>query len=159
VLAEDAIARVVSPLSDEAELQQRLDAAFRQLEAEQPALAAFLSDELIEIDAPAGQGLAYFLFMLVFRAFRDGFGPRLPEVAGREIERAVQRLLADGEVRSQTCIANSYSEDAMAIGQPALMRVIQDELEHAPDEAGELAPIMQALLVEILAFTHAVLPA
>jgi hypothetical protein len=158
VLAEDAVARVLPPLADQTVLQQELDASFRQLEAEQPALAAFLADELNEFELPAAQALAYFLFLLVFRAFREGFGARLPAVAEREVEQALQRLLADGEVRSRTCIANSYSEDMVALNQPALMRVIQAELEHAPDEAGELGPIMQALLVEILALTHAVLP-
>ena len=159
VLAEEALARVLSPLSDHGALQENLDAAFRQLEREQPELATFLSDELTELGPQTAQALAYFLFLLVFRAFRDHFGARLPEVSAGEIEAALQRLLTDGEVRSQTCIAQSYSEDMVALGQPALMRVIQAELEQAPDDAGELSPIVQTLLVEIIALTHAVLPA
>jgi hypothetical protein len=158
VIADDALKGVVQRLSDHAKLQRRLDDAFRQLEREQPALAHFLSGELHDLELQAAQALAYFLFLLVFLAFRDGFGPRLREIAEDDVEAALAQLLADGEVRSQTCRANSFTEDMVALGQPALMRVVQGEIDNAPDEAGELTPIVQAVLVEVVALTHGVAP-
>jgi hypothetical protein len=158
VLADDALKGVVQRLADYKALQQRLDDGFRQLEREQPALAFFLSGELTELELQPAQALAYFLFLLVFMAFREGFGARLRELAEDDIDAALEQLLLDGEVRSRTCRAQSYSEDAIALGQPALMRIVQGEIENAPEEAGELSPIVQAVLVEIVALTHAVAP-
>src|SRR4051794_22982307 len=110
VLEEEALRSALSPLSEQERLQQHLDAIFRQLEREQPALATFLSVELTEFESQPAQALAYFLFLLVFRAFRENFGARLHVVPEAEVEAALQRLLADGEVRSRTCLAQSYSE-------------------------------------------------
>jgi hypothetical protein len=159
VIADDALKGVVQRFADHSLLQRSLDDGFRQLEREQPALAGFLSQELHDLEPQAAQALAYFLFLLVFMAFREGFGARLREIGADDIESAVEQLLTDGEVRSRTCLAQSYTEDIVALGQPALMRIVQGEIENAPDEAGELAPIVQAVLVEVVALTHAVAPA
>lgn len=158
VISADAIARVTGRLSDHRGLQQRLDMAFRQLEREQPQLTGFLAAELNELEAQPAQALGYFLFVLVFLAFREGFGARLREVAAEDLRAALEHLLADGEVRSRACSAGSYSEDIVALGQPALMHVVQSELENAPDGAGELSPVVQSVLVEIVALTQAVAP-
>jgi hypothetical protein len=159
VIADDALKGVVQRFADHTALQRSLDDGFRQLELEQPALADFLTHELHELDTQPAQALAYFLFLLVFIAFREGFGVRLREISGDDVECALEQLLIDGEVRSRTCPAQSYSEDMIALGQPALMRIVQGEIENAPEEAGELAPIVQAVLVEIVALTQAVAPA
>ena len=108
VLAEDALAQVLKPLSDHATLQENLDAAFRQLEHEQPALAGFLSDELIELEPQPAQALAYFLFLLVFRAFRDHFGVT-PE-----------------QVRAATCL------DKLSLQEPIMMDSTPSTNLHPP---------------------------
>jgi hypothetical protein len=158
VIAAEALHGVVQRLSDHTALQQRLDDAFRKLEREQPALARYLCVELHDLELQPAQAMAYFLFLLVFLAFREGFGARLREVADDDIEAVLAQLLADGEVRSRTCRVQSYTEDIVALGQPALMRVVQAEIDNAPQGAGELAPIVQAVLVEVVALTHAVAP-
>src|SRR5215510_11660734 len=105
VIADEALKSVVQRFADHAALQRRLDDGFRQLEREQPALARFLSLELHELELQPAQALAYFLFLLVFMAFREGFGTRLREIGDEDIETALEQLLADGEVRSRTCPA------------------------------------------------------
>ncbi len=156
---EEVLAGVVRSLSGEPAAQQRMDAAFRVLERDQPALAAFLASELTSLDQQAAQALCYFLSLAVFLAFRESFGPRLGRLSQHDLDAALESLVADGEVRGQTCQAGSYSEDVIAIGQPAVMGLLGCEIELAPEEAGDLGQVMQALLLQVLALTHAVAPA
>jgi len=157
VVPESVVLGVLRRFTSGKAMQPRLDAAFRTLEREQPALAEFLGAELSEIEAPEAQALGYFLFLAVFSAFRESFGSRLCAVGSDDLESVVDRLLADGDARSQAAPAETYSEDVIALGQPALMRLVRAEIEEqvAGDQAG---PILQALLVEIVALTSAVAP-
>lgn len=157
VVPESVVLAVLRMLTCGKALQPPLDAAFRTLEREQPALAEFLAAELSEIEVPEAQALGYFLFLAVFIAFRDSFGSRLCAIASDDLETVLDRLLADGDIRSRTSPTETYSEDVIALGQPALMRLVRAEIE---DEAAssEAGPIMQALLVEIVALSSAVAP-
>ena len=58
----------------------------------------------------------------------------------------------------------SYSEDAIAVGQPALIGLLRTEVDRAvqeqPDAPWEaLDPFYESLLVMVLVLTHAVAPA
>jgi hypothetical protein len=128
------------------------------LEGEQPALASFLGNELAELEDAAAQALAYFLFLSVFMSFRETFGERLAQVAQDDLDAVLDRLIADSEVRGAACQANSYSEDAIALGQPALMRLVHNELRDGNPDATDAEPMLQALLVLIVALTDAVMP-
>jgi hypothetical protein len=154
-----AVAAVLQRLTGAGSLQQPLDVAFRRLESEQPELAGFIAGELSELEQAEAQALGYFLFLLVFMAFDEAFRPRLRRLDGEDLDRALELLVVDGEVRSQTCLAGSYSEDVVAVGQPALMDTIRGEIKAAAERVPEVDPILQALLVEVVALTAAVAPA
>src|SRR5262245_22952986 len=100
---ERAVAEALRRLTGDQALQPRLDGAFRRLELEQPELAAFLAGELAELEQAEAQALGYFLLMLVYLAFHEAFGRRLRELDADDVEGALARLLADGEVRSAAC--------------------------------------------------------
>lgn len=153
-----AVAAVLQRLTAVASMQQPLDRAFRRLEAEQPELAGFIAGELSELEQPEAQALGYFLFLLVFLAFEEAFGRRLRRLEAEDLDAAIECLVADGEVRSQTCPAGSYSEDVVAVGQPALMDMLRGEIKAAAERIPEVDPILQALLVEVVALTTAVAP-
>jgi len=154
VVPEHAVLAVLRELGDDDLLRSRLDREFRRLEAEQPTLADMLSSELTGMD-PAGQALAYYLFLTVCASFREAFGARLGEVGDLDLDRAIETLLADGEVRSQTCIAGSYSQDVVALWQPAVMRLVHAEIDAARG-AADADPVLQVLLVLVVALTRAV---
>jgi hypothetical protein len=157
VVPEHVVTAVLRELGGDDGLRGRLDRAFRRLESEQPALAGFLSTELAHLDTPSAQTAAYFLFLTVCTAFRDTFGQRLAAVAERDLDGALQSLLADGEVRSQMCPARSYSQDVLAQWQPALMRLVHAEIDESRG-AAEVDTVLQVLLVLIVTLTRAVAP-
>lgn len=156
---ERAVAEALRRLTGDARMQPQLDAAFRRLESEQPELSAFIAGELSELEQPEAQALGYFLFVLVYLAFHEAFGRRLRPIDGDELEGTLAQLLADGEVRGAACRFGSYSEDAIALAQPALMTLVRGEVEDAAQKQTEVDAIMQAALVEILALSGAVLEA
>lgn len=157
VVSEDAVRAVLRSLTEGQAITTRLDGAFAQLEREQPALEAYLTSELDAIDEPSAQAFAYFLLLTVFMAFRRDFGARLSTVTSQDLALVVDRLVVDSEVRTQAYGADSYSEDRIAIGQPALMHLVRSEMQRGV--AGEsAAALLQTLLVEIVALTAAVAP-
>jgi len=156
---ERAVAEALRRLTAEQAMQARLDGTFRRLESEQPELAAFVAGELAELEQPQAQALGYFLFMLVYLAFTEAFGARLRTLEGEELEGALCQLLADGEVRGAACRFGSYSEDAIALGQPALMALVRGEVDEAAQQKTEVDAVMQTALVEIVALSSAVLEA
>src|SRR5262245_8706111 len=162
VVPEDVVDAVLRELGAGQRRRGDLDRMLRCLEDEQPALAAFLTDELAELTGAATQALGYYLFLAVCAAFRSAFGPRLSTIAQADLERALELLLADGEVRSRTCPAGSFSQDRVACLQPALMDAVMDELDLAQSAHGaplDVDTILQVLLVQVVALTRAVCPA
>ncbi|MGD8858535.1 MAG: hypothetical protein PVI30_00885 [Myxococcales bacterium] len=141
------------------DLREELDRTFRRLEIQQPALAEFVSAELGHIEGATGQALAYFLFLVVYLCFEDAFGQRLGRVVDEDVDSGLQRLITDGELRRSTCGGESYSEDAIALGQPALMTLVNEECDRAADATPDVDRIFESLLVEVLVLTQAVAPA
>jgi len=158
VVEHGVLVGTLSDLTAHGELRSRLDTVYRRLESEQPALAEFIAGELSEVDGAAGQALSYFLFLLVYLSFERAFPSRLQEVASGDLRVALERLIIDGEMRERHCPENSYSEDAIALGQPALMKFINAELERAADELSAAENLFEALLLEVLVLTEAVAP-
>lgn len=152
---DHVVLAVLRELGDDDGLRARLDREFRRLEAEQPTLAEMLSSELTGLEEAAAQALAYYLFLAVCAAFREAFGLRLGPVSELDLDAAIETLLADGEVRSRTCIAGSYSQDVVALWQPAVMRLVNAEID-AAQAAAHVDPVLQVLLVLIVALTRAV---
>ncbi len=143
-----------------------LDAGFRAMERTQPAIASFIAHDLASIDDPDAQGIAFFLAVVVVSSFEEAFGHRLGCVELADLRQALERLIADGELRGASGPGRFYSEDALAVGQPALVRLLRAEfdaaLEIAPRAKGDLGPaldvVYETLLVTTLALTHAVAP-
>jgi hypothetical protein len=154
------LARMVGTPAD---LSKRLDASFHELERRQPCLADFIAREIAQLNAPSVQALAYFLAVLVYASFQEAFGVRLAQVERSDVMRMFDRLIADGELRSGGAAGASYSEDAIAIGQPALVSLLRSEVDRAlaedPDGPWEsLDAFYESLLVMVLVLTQAVAP-
>lgn len=151
---ESTVAAVIKDLLRGDALRHELDATFRRLELRHPALAELVAGEVAEIDSAPGQALGYFLFLTVYRAFEQGFGRRLGPITHQQLDAALERLVTDSEVR-ETCAPATCSEDVLAIGQPALMQLIDRELRKA-ENSEELMPAFEALLVELIVLSEAV---
>jgi hypothetical protein len=164
VVDEETVVQVVQRVTREDDAVPVLEAAFDRLERRQPAMAGWLADELGSATELGAQTLTYFLFLIVFMSFDEAFGGRLAEVRRDDLARTFDRLAADGELRDATGPAGTYSEDAVSVSQPALMTLIHGEVERALDAAGQAGrqldvdPIVQALLIEVLALSAAVAP-
>jgi hypothetical protein len=168
----DVLREVRSRLLAEQSLALALDSAFRAIERRQPAIANFIAHDLAGIDAPSAQGVAYFLSMMVVLAFEEAFGRRLACVELADLTLAVDRLLADGELRASGNAGRFYSEDMLALGQPAILKLLRAEFDvalnslpanmdtqrDAADLADQLETFYQTLLVLTLALTSAVAP-
>jgi hypothetical protein len=151
-------------LSEPAGFARLLDAGFREMELRQPCLANYVAAEVTELPGPRVQGLGYFLAVLVFRAFEEAFGSRLASVQLQDVTSMLERLIADSQLRSQGAGGVSYSEDAIAVGQPALIGLLRAEVDRAVEEQPEqpweaLDPFYESLLVMVLVLTQAVAPA
>lgn len=138
-----------------------LGGGFRLMEQRQPALAAFVAYELSELVSPQLQEVAYGLSVFVFSAFDEAFGLRLRRVELSDINRALSRLVADSELRSTWVRGNSYSEDAIALGQPALIGCLRAEIERTISRQPEiewenLDRFYESLLAMVLVMTQAV---
>ncbi|HTU62212.1 MAG TPA: hypothetical protein VMF89_27325 [Polyangiales bacterium] len=141
-----------------------LSGSFRRMEQRQPALAAFVAFELSELASAPLQSTAYRLCVLVYGAFEEAFGPRVGRVELTDINRALSRLVADSELRSEWVPGNTYSEDAIAVGQPALIARLRAEVDRAVASQPaldweNLDRFYESLLVMVVVMTHAVTPA
>jgi hypothetical protein len=103
------------------------------------------------------------LTVVVFRSFEEAFGPRVSVVQLPDVSHMLARLAADGELRAGGAAGCSYSEDAIAIGQPALVGLLRREVDRAVAEDPEapweaLDVFYESLLVMVLVLTHAIEP-
>ena len=140
---------------------EELREGFLEMEQRQPCLAAYVAHELSELHLPQVQTTALFLSVLVFRVFEDAFGARLGRVELPEVNGALARLIADSELRAEHARGASYSEDAIAVGQPALLCCMREHIDRAvkrdPDLAWEtLDRFYESVLVMVLVLTQAV---
>jgi hypothetical protein len=163
-IAASVLSSVLGQLANgSSALRNELDAGFRELENRQPCLAEFMAGEVAQLPNAGVQGLAYFLTVLVFRAFEESFGVRVSVVQLADVTHMLARLAADGELRAGGAAGGSYSEDAIAVGQPALVGLLRREVDRAVAEDPQapweaLDTFYESLLVMVLVLTHAVEP-
>lgn len=171
VVDENAIGAVEDSLGDdsdeggtESELQSALDGAYREMDRLQPALARFLAEEVAEREDDLAQPVGYFLVVTVHMAFREAFPTRMKEIDQNALEVAIATLDADEELRKDDSAEMMESDDVVAMTQPALLHFVQHHLEQALEQAGgesdleAFDTIYRAVLVEVVALSHAVLP-
>ena len=162
-ITQAAVDSALSRIAHAGEGHERtLRAGFRDMEQRQPALAAYVAHELSELQLPEIQAEAYFLSVLVFRVFDEAFGARLSRVQLTDINRTLARLVADSELRAEHVGGATYSEDAIAVGQPALLCCLRAQIDRAVNGTPELAwesldGFYESLLVMILVLTQAVI--
>jgi hypothetical protein len=164
-VSADVVASVRARLlSQPPTLQARLDAAFRSIEERQSAVAAFIAEELANVEEPGAQAVAYFLAMLVVGSFEEQFGSRLAALQLSDLNQALAALIADGEVRGSGLAGRFYSEDAVTMGQPAVMKLVRAEIDRAAADVPEasasraLDAFYESVLVLVIALTRAVAP-
>jgi hypothetical protein len=163
-VGEEAVERVEARLGDEETLAEALDEGFRDLDRLQPALAALLAQEVASRRDELAQSLGYFLFVAVFLAFREAFPSRLGQVDGDAVAAAVGSLEADEALRADDPDEVIDSDDVVAMGQPAVLRFVQEHLQEALDvledeaDLDALDDVYRAILVEVIALSHAVAP-
>jgi hypothetical protein len=163
-VAEDVVDRVEERLSDEETLAEALDAGFRDLDRLQPALAGLLAERVASRKDELAQSLGFFLFVAIFLVFREAFPTRLTEVDAEAVAAAVDSLEADEALRSDDPNEVIDSDDVVAMNQPAVLRFVQEHLQEALDvmedeaDLDALDEVYRALLVEVIALSHAVTP-
>jgi hypothetical protein len=145
-------------------LRHQLDRGFHELQARQPCLADFVAGEIAQLPGPRIQALGYFLAVLVYRVFEEAFGSQLSAVQLPDVSRTLEQLVTDSQLRSEGAGGSSYSEDAIAVGQPALISLLRNEIDRAvsinPDEPrwDSFDAFYESLLVLVLVLTQAVAP-
>lgn len=163
VVGEDAIQAVEEQLGeDEGSLQDALDQGYRDLDRLQPTLGSWIAEQVARRTDELVQSLGYFLTISVFLVFREAFPRRLSEVDAGALQLALDMLAADEELRANDPTEVLDSDDVVAMGQPALLGFVQHHLEQALEQAEaeldlqDLDRIYRALLVEVIALSHAV---
>lgn len=147
---------------DDEELQQLLDTGFRDLDNRQPALATFLAEQLADGTDELVQSLGYFLSVTIYLAFREAFPRRLSEIDVRGVQIAAETLAVDEQIRANDPTEVLDSDDVVAMGQPALLSYVQHHVQEALEQCSgevdldELDEIYRAILIEVIALSHAV---
>lgn len=143
-------------------LQETLDIGFREMDAKQPELTAYLADQVAERGDELAQSLGYFLAITVFMAFYEAFGLRLERVDESALSLALETLAADEELRANDPFEALDSDDVIAMSQPVVIDFVQHHMQEALNQAeegtdtDELDHVYRAILVEVVALSHAV---
>lgn len=166
VVPKEAIESLEAELSGSDDLEQRIDRAFGDLDARQPALASYLSDEIDAITDETVQALGHFLGVAVHEAFSGAFGKRLGRVDEASVAIACGTLEADEELRRGSPGEMLESDDVVAISQPHVLAYVREQLDAVlePDDDGDASDVdlegvhrvYRAVLIEIIALSHAV---
>jgi hypothetical protein len=137
---------------------------FDRFSAEQGALARYLQGRLSLSLDEAALALGHMLAVAVFMAFESSSGARLTSLTDDAVAAADAALTTDEELRQSDPMDALDSEDIVAIEQPALVAYVNEHIgltleKHAGSiDVDHVAQVFRAILVEILALSHAVLP-
>lgn len=160
-----AVAAVRAMLSgSDAQARRLAREGFERLEAEQRALARYLLQRLSHSLDEAAIALGHMLAVAVFMAFESSPGIRLRGSTEDDVAAVDASLGADEELRRGDPMDALDSEDIVAIEQPALVAFVNEHVgltleKHAGSiDVDHVAVVFRAILVEILALSHSVLP-
>ena len=163
IVDEEVIASVEASLEDdETNLQESLDRGYADLDRLQPTIALWMADELSRLRDELVQSVGYFLSVTVYMAFREAFPTRLREVDEGMLQIADATLSADEEIRAEDPLEILDSDDVLAFSQPSLVAYVQHHVGEALDQGegevdlDELDRVYRALLVQVIALSHAV---
>lgn len=168
VVLQRSVDAVEAVFTDAEDLEERVDQAFARIDQRQPALARFLARSLDGLRDETAQALGHYLGVAVYEAFRHAFGDRLGTLDEGALEVARGSLEVDEDLRKGSPDESLESDDVVALGQPHLIAFVRAQVEAAtePDEDGTPADVdldavhavYRAMLVEVLALSHAVAP-
>jgi len=146
----------------EDDLQEALDAGYREMDRLQPHLAEWLAAEVSSRHDELAQSVGYFLAVTVYLAFKEAFPRRLDAVDAAALRLALETLDVDEELRANDPTEVLESDDVVAMGQPAVVNYVQHHFDEALAQADGDADleafdvVYRAILVEVIALSHAV---
>lgn len=135
---------------------------FERFSTEQQELAQYMAGKLTHSLDEVALALGHMLGVAVFVAFESFPGTRLRRLSADAVAAADAALGADEELRRLDPLDALDSEDIVAIEQPALVAFVNQHvgltLEKYADsvDVDHVAVVFRAILVEILALSHAV---
>jgi hypothetical protein len=135
---------------------------FERFSTEQQELAQYMASKLTHSLDDAALALGHMLGVAVFAAFESVPGARLRRLSADAVAAADAALGADEELRRLDPLDALDSEDIVAIEQPALVAFVNQHVgltleKHAESiDVDDVAVVFRAILVEILALSHAV---
>jgi hypothetical protein len=162
---ESAIAAIEGRLASADARAERLVAdAYRRFSAEQYPLTEYLRQRLNHSLDDVAQALGQMLSVAVYMAFEALPTGSLVSADADAVAAADAALGADEELRRADPVDALDSEDIVAIEQPALVGFVNQHIgvtleKHAESvDVDDVALVFRAILVEILALSHAVVP-
>jgi hypothetical protein len=168
VVGRACVDAVEAELASEAPNDARgeLDAAFRRFETTQPDLADRIADVLAKPLDEAALALGYFLSIAVWLAFERSFGDRLGQVTEESIDATEAALALEEELRAAHAEDPFDLDDVVAMEQPDVLAFVHEHVEAALDpsaaerevDVDDVHVVYRAILVLVLALSHAVLP-
>ena len=148
----------------DARARQLARASFERLTAQQPALTEYLAHELRDSLDDTALALGHMLAVAVFVSFENFAGSALRSLSRESVAAAELSLAADEELRRTDPQDALDSEDIVAIDQPALLAFVNEHIgrtldQHARDvDVDDVDVVFRAILVEIVALSHAIAP-
>jgi hypothetical protein len=139
-------------------------AGFERLSTQQPALTAYLAHKLTASLDETALALGHMLAVAVFVGFEGFAGSALQCLTPEAVAAADLALTADEELRRNDPRDALDSEDIVAIDQPAIVAFVNEHIERTLAEhavavdVDDVDVVFRAILVEILALSHAVAP-
>jgi hypothetical protein len=137
---------------------------FDRFSVQQQVLAQYVADKLLHSLDDAALALGRMLAVAVFMAFETFPGTELRRLGVDAVAAADASLSADEELRRMDPVDALESEDIVAMEQPALVAFVNAHIgvtleQHADSiDVDDVAVVFRAILVEILALSHAVAP-
>jgi len=138
--------------------------AHQRFISEQRALAEYLRQRLPHSLDDVARALGQTLSVTLFMAFEETSTGELGPASADEVAAADAALDADEELRRADPVDALESEDIIAIEQPALVAFVNHHVglaleKHADSvDVDDVALVFRALLVEIMALSHAMIP-
>lgn len=144
--------------------QQLARASYERLTTQQPALTAYLARKLSASLDDTALALGHMLAVAVYVGFEAFAGNALRSLTPEAVAAADLALSADEELRRSDARDALDSEDIIAIDQPALVAFVNEHIERTLEQHADLVDVddvdvvFRAILVEIVALSHAVAP-